>query len=1063
MRSIERRGAVGWGRAVGSMVITAVSFAAVLLNPALPTPALAQEFVRGNANGDPINFVDLADVSAIWAYLLEGTPTPAPPDRLDVNDNGVVEVSDASYLLRFLFASGDSPPAPYPLPGEDTTAATFDATPSADVTVTVGDVATAPGQVVDVPIRVDSTLLVEALVVAIDYAPLVVIGAELSPSPAAPVDLDVVEVSLDPANSRAYLLVHVDFLMADTLPVGDAEIALLSLQIAYDQPAGTTTLALESVLDRDPPLYNVVSVDDDGVAVTEVDGSLEVEAAPFVDCNDNGVDDLLDIASGTSVDGDRNAIPDECDIATDPTLDCDGDGALDDGAFAFRRRSEGSATDDGYGPGVAFYSSRFFTAAPDAGGGTLFVDSLSLTSIGLRWQREAFLDGANTLVPSPGDRLGAALDGGSRALIAGAPGRDGVEEDEGVAYAIRRAFAPGGFAWIVDALSPSDSLGGDAFGGAVATFGEIAVVAATERAVDGAVGAGRVTVFEFDVTTAEWSEAAHLTAADAGRTPTIDDRFGTTLTFDGEFLFVAIPGADAGVGGATVGEVLVFRADAADDWSFVQTLTPASPVDGARFGAAIVRGGDRVAIGAPGEGAVEIHRRATDGLSWEFEATIVDADPLSGFGEAIAFDAAGTSLIVGAPAADSGAGQVVAHEYTFWGGWRATQRWGAFDSAPDRSYGVALRLAGGALAVGGTPGGEVGVVDFYDRSVLDCDDNGTPDRCDLVDTMLGSLATTDCNRDGRLDSCEFSLGEVEDCNENGIPDGCDIADGTSTDLNLNGVPDDCEPGVVTFRILDPVTQYDVATGVGTVSIELAIIEEPVSLDYPNSFTGFQLALSHDPDVLDPTAASAAPVLAALNDGSGPEFLSFCLDPQGMAGVAGGAVFSIGGEAQLSFETETVVLTVDYDTVPALLLDNVDGVDTPLVWDSTLACNGDTVVVNLAVSEGAESFVAALEDRLLHVDPNGRAFLRGDADGNGFVFALLDALFLLSFGFTGGPAPTCADAADADGNEVLFPLLDATYVLNYGLAGGPPPPAPGPDECGPDPEGDALDCADPGGC
>ena len=30
-----------------------------------------------------------------------------------------------------------------------------------------------------------------------------------------------------------------------------------------------------------------------------------------------------------------------------------------------------------------------------------------------------------------------------------------------------------------------------------------------------------------------------------------------------------------------------------------------------------------------------------------------------------------------------------------------------------------------------------------------------------------------------------------DCNENGIPDRCDVADGTSDDCNGNGVPDEC--------------------------------------------------------------------------------------------------------------------------------------------------------------------------------------------------------------------------------------------------------------------------------
>ena len=67
------------------------------------------------------------------------------------------------------------------------------------------------------------------------------------------------------------------------------------------------------------------------------------------------------------------------------------------------------------------------------------------------------------------------------------------------------------------------------------------------------------------------------------------------------------------------------------------------------------------------------------------------------------------------------------------------------------------------------------------------------------------------------------------------------------------------------------------------------------------------------------------------------------------------------------------------------------------------------------------------------------FIRGDIDGNGSVLALLDALFLLQFGFNSGPTPPCEDASDCDGNGVVFPLLDALYLLAWGFTDGPAPP------------------------
>jgi len=58
----------------------------------------------------------------------------------------------------------------------------------------------------------------------------------------------------------------------------------------------------------------------------------------------------------------------------------------------------------------------------------------------------------------------------------------------------------------------------------------------------------------------------------------------------------------------------------------------------------------------------------------------------------------------------------------------------------------------------------------------DCDRNGVPDECDLVD------GDSDCNGNGILDACESG----DDCNNNGIPDSCE------TDCDGNGSPDDCD-------------------------------------------------------------------------------------------------------------------------------------------------------------------------------------------------------------------------------------------------------------------------------
>jgi hypothetical protein len=86
-----------------------------------------------------------------------------------------------------------------------------------------------------------------------------------------------------------------------------------------------------------------------------------------------------------------------------------------------------------------------------------------------------------------------------------------------------------------------------------------------------------------------------------------------------------------------------------------------------------------------------------------------------------------------------------------------------------------------------------------------------------------------------------------------------------------------------------------------------------------------------------------------------------------------------------------------------------------------------------------------------------SFRRGDSDDNGAV-NLTDAVNVLNWLFQQGPAPSCQDAADSDDNGAAN-LTDAVFVLQHLFQQGVPPGAPGPTDCGPDPQEDALpECA-----
>lgn len=75
-------------------------------------------FIRGDANSDGV--VDVSDAVFVLLHLFGGLPVdPECADACDANDDEGVDLSDASSLLGYLFLAGARPPAPFPDPGTD--------------------------------------------------------------------------------------------------------------------------------------------------------------------------------------------------------------------------------------------------------------------------------------------------------------------------------------------------------------------------------------------------------------------------------------------------------------------------------------------------------------------------------------------------------------------------------------------------------------------------------------------------------------------------------------------------------------------------------------------------------------------------------------------------------------------------------------------------------------------------------------------------------------------------------------------------------------------------------
>ncbi|MBI4603842.1 MAG: hypothetical protein HY721_17950 [Planctomycetes bacterium] len=75
-------------------------------------------FIRGDANGD--FKVDISDAVKTLRYLFSGDEIGCA-DAADIDDSGVVQITDPIVLLDHLFRGGSAPPPPFPDAGPDPT------------------------------------------------------------------------------------------------------------------------------------------------------------------------------------------------------------------------------------------------------------------------------------------------------------------------------------------------------------------------------------------------------------------------------------------------------------------------------------------------------------------------------------------------------------------------------------------------------------------------------------------------------------------------------------------------------------------------------------------------------------------------------------------------------------------------------------------------------------------------------------------------------------------------------------------------------------------------------
>ncbi len=73
---------------------------------------LRSGFVRGDGNDDGL--VNLSDVTYALDWLFAGATAPGCLAALNTNGDGAVDIADPVYLLGFLFGGGSAPADQYP-------------------------------------------------------------------------------------------------------------------------------------------------------------------------------------------------------------------------------------------------------------------------------------------------------------------------------------------------------------------------------------------------------------------------------------------------------------------------------------------------------------------------------------------------------------------------------------------------------------------------------------------------------------------------------------------------------------------------------------------------------------------------------------------------------------------------------------------------------------------------------------------------------------------------------------------------------------------------------------
>ena len=251
-----------------------------------------------------------------------------------------------------------------------------------------------------------------------------------------------------------------------------------------------------------------------------------------------------------------------------------------------------------------------------------------------------------------GDLFGGAVAIDGDRVAVGAMGREGADVSESGAVSVYERQSDGSYALAQTIDDPfGNNPGNDdsnGFGAALALEGDRLAVSSLDGSTDNSAN-GLVFVYDADAS----GDFQLSQTVESGLTDETFAQFGSALALQGDELLVGAVSANAG-GVTTAGAALLFERQDGGGYALQQRLQAEGPATSDRFGATLSFEGDTIAVGSPdaGVGGRVIAFRRSGGGAFDRDGS-VDGGSDENFGSAVAVS--GGQIIVGSPSADDDA------------------------------------------------------------------------------------------------------------------------------------------------------------------------------------------------------------------------------------------------------------------------------------------------------------------------------------------------------------------------------------------------------------------------